>query len=400
MEEEDSLSLISLDVESVSSGNEESISRVSIAVDTSVTDFQVVSSIPGASVYPCALLALFSREAGVVYIAEVLTGRCISQFEFEQPSPLLGLISAPSDSSALFALLTRQRGIYGVVGEDPCLPSLACLQFTSNCFSDPDQLLKALTKIAAVLWMGYEDEAGVLINDLFAQPNKIKSGVLLTAFLRLAKCILNSRPISSLDARWRGLYRHGSKAVSSSSALSLTLYHLRLYGLTSELVIYFYVQGDLSIYKVIITIPPRFISSFSVMSFDFARGRGDSRFVAKQEGMQCLGGRLWPAIESVAPKINGALDAASLFAEVFPPHLAHMVEASGSRCHVLNAFLAGAEVCEIARVLHSRWCRLKQNDLLKPVFKASVEAAMQAGVIDKNIAGSNLLSSEDIFFQT
>lgn len=73
--------------------------------------------------------------------------------------------------------------------------------------------------------------------------------------------------------------------------------------------------------------------------------------------MRCLGGRLWPAIESVAPKISGATDAASLFAEVFPPLLSSMVGANGSRYHVLNAFLAGAEVCEIARVLHSRWCR-------------------------------------------
>ncbi|VDL49165.1 unnamed protein product [Hymenolepis diminuta] len=304
VEEEDALSLILLDVESASLGNEKSISRVSVVVDTSVTDFQVVASITEPSVYPCTLLALFSTEFGVVYITEALTGRCICQLEFEQPSSLLGLISAPNDSGALFALVTRQRGIYGVVGEDPCLPSLACFQLTVDCLSDPDQLLEALTKIAAVLWMGYEDEAGVLINALFGQPNRVKSDVLLTAFLRLVKCILNSRPTSGLDARWRGVTANNS-----------------------------------------------------VISFDFARGCGDSRFVAKQEGMRCLGGRLWPAIESVAPKISGATDAASLFAEVFPPLLSSMVGASGSRYHVLNIFLAGAEVCEIARVLHSRWCR-------------------------------------------
>lgn len=92
-----------------------------------------------------------------------------------------------------------------MVGEDPCLPSLACFQLTVDCLSNPDQLLEALTKIAAVLWMGYEDEAGVLINTLFGQPNRVKSDVLLTAFLRLVKCILNSRPTSGLDARWRGV---------------------------------------------------------------------------------------------------------------------------------------------------------------------------------------------------
>lgn len=122
----------------------------------------------------------------------------------EQPSPLLGLVSTPSDSNALFALITRQHGIYVIFGEDPCLPSIASLQLTADRLSNPDRLLEGLSKIGAILWMGYEEEANGLISSLFGKPNRVKDETLLTAFLRLARCILNSRSNSGPDARWRG----------------------------------------------------------------------------------------------------------------------------------------------------------------------------------------------------
>ncbi|KAM7539058.1 hypothetical protein Aperf_G00000051337 [Anoplocephala perfoliata] len=346
VEEEDALSLVLFDIESTPPGGNELNSRVSIKVDTNAKDFKLINSIPGASVYPCTLLALFSAEARAVYIVEALTGCSVCQIESERPSQLLGVVSAPSDSNALFALITRQHGIYGIVGGDPCLPSIACLQLTSDCLSSPDRLLEGLVKIGAILWMGYEEEANVLIKSLFGKPNRVKNDALLTAFLRLTNCVLNSRPTSGPDARWRGVNNTG------------------------------------------------------ITAFDFACGCGDSRFVAKQESMQRLGGRFWPAVMAATPEISGATDAALLFTELFPPLLSSTVGTTGSRCHILNAFLAGAEVCETARILHSRLCRLKQNALLKPVFKASVDAAVVVGVVDKSTFSNNLLSPEDIFFQT
>lgn len=77
--------------------------------------------------------------------------------------------------------------------------------------------------------------------------------------------------------------------------------------------------------------------------------------------MQCLGRRLWPAVMAATSEISGATDPTLLFAELFPPLLSSVVGTVGNRCHILNAFLAGAEVCETARVLHSRWCRWEFN---------------------------------------
>ncbi len=55
-----------------------------------------------------------------------LTGRCVAQIGFGGPPALVGVVSAPLTSGALFAFVTRQRGIYSLAGEDPSLPSLSC----------------------------------------------------------------------------------------------------------------------------------------------------------------------------------------------------------------------------------------------------------------------------------
>lgn len=68
--EEDTLSLVFLDIESTLPGGDVLNSRASIIADANVTDFQLINSIPGASVYPCTLLALFSAGSGVAYIVE------------------------------------------------------------------------------------------------------------------------------------------------------------------------------------------------------------------------------------------------------------------------------------------------------------------------------------------
>ncbi|VDM32924.1 unnamed protein product [Hydatigera taeniaeformis] len=354
--EKETLCLLSIDVKKAAKG-EEPIALTSFSVETETPDFQMIASLSGLNAYPSTLLALFARDAGTVHIVEALTGRCISQVEFEQTSSLLGVISAPPDSTALFLLVTRQRGVYAIVGEDPCLSTLNPRPFIDQLTKvtslgvEPDQLLEALSRIAAILWMGFEDEAESLITSLFAAPhrNQLTSATPI-AFLRLIRLVLNCRPISGPDARWRGM------------------------------------------------------SSNNALSFDFAR-TGDSRFIAKQQAIECLGMSLWPRVlatlTSDGSGCSKLTDALTLLTEIFPPLLTSE-EASPfhqRRHHILNAFLAGAEVCECARVLHTRWSRLKQNSLLHPVFKSTVEAATLAGVIRGGDV-HNLLSSEDIFFQT
>ncbi|VDK34183.1 unnamed protein product [Taenia asiatica] len=356
--EGETLCLLSMDVKEVAKG-EELAPPTSFSVETATSDFQMIASRSGLNAYPCTLLALFSQDTGVVHIVEALTGRCVSQVEFEQASSLLGVISAPPDSTALFSFVTRQRGVYAVVGEDPCLSTLNPRPFidqltkTASVGVDPDCLLKALSRIAAILWMGFEEEAENLIASLFATPLRSQlASATATAFLRLTRLVLNCLPTSGSDARWRG------------------------------------------------------VTANSVVGFDFAR-TGDSRFIAKQQAMECLGRRLWPkvlaALTSDGNNDGGSklIDASAVLTEVFSPLPAgEGVNPFYQRHHhLLNAFLAGAEVCECARVLHTRWSRLKQNSLLRPVFKATVEAGVLAGVIREGGVHS-LLSSEDVFFQT
>ncbi|KAL5105148.1 hypothetical protein TcWFU_003344 [Taenia crassiceps] len=356
--EKATLCLLSMDVKEVAKGVQLT-SSIPFSVETEPSDFQMIASLSALNAYPCALLALLSRSTGVVHVLESLTGRCVSQVEFEQTSSLLGVISAPPDSTALFFLVTRQRGVYAIVGEDPCLsalnphPFIDQLTKATSVGVDPDQLLEALSRIAAILWMGFEEEAENLITSLFSTPRRTQlASITATAFLRLMRLILNCRPTSGSDARWRG------------------------------------------------------VAANSVLDFDFAR-TGESRFIAKQQAIECLGRRLWPkvlaALTSGSRDDGGSkvIDASAVLAELFSP-LPIDEEANPfhqRRHHLLNAFLAGAEVCECARVLHTRWSRLKQSSLLRPVFKATVEAAVLAGVIREGGA-HNLLSSEDVFFQT
>ncbi|KAL5972211.1 hypothetical protein TSMEX_000079 [Taenia solium] len=356
--ERETLCLLSMDFKEVAKG-EELAPSTSFSVETATSDFQMIASRSGLSAYPCTLLALFSQDSGVVHIVEALTGRCVSRVEFEQASSLLGVISAPPDSTALFSLVTRQRGVYAVVGEDPCLSSLNPRPFIDQLTKiasvgiDPDYLLKALSRIAAILWMGFEEEAENLITSLFATPRRSQlASATATAFLRLIRLILNCLPTSGSDARWRGVMANG------------------------------------------------------VLGFDFAR-TGNSRFIAKQQAMECLGRRLWPKVLAALTSDGNndgsskLIDASAVLTEVFSP----LPAGEGANPfyqrhhHLLNAFLAGAEVCECARVLHTRWSRLKQSSLLRPVFKATVEAAVLAGVIREGGVHS-LLSPEDVFFQT
>ena len=175
------------------------------------------------------------------------------------------------------------------------------------------QLLKVLYRIAAILWMGYEEEAESLVFSLFSSSHQISSSVITTAFIRLVHRILNSQPIGGPDARWR--------VTTVNDANN---------------------------------------------SFDFARGGadGDSRFVAKQQDMQYLARRLWRrVVEAVEAgckgPISGWIGASAVVSELFPP-LESTDESSLrylQRHHMLNALLAGAEVCECARVLYSRWSR-------------------------------------------
>ena len=201
--------------------------------------------------------------------------------------------------------------------------------------------------------MGYEEEAESLVVALFASSHQIPSDVITTAFLRLTRRILNSQPIGGADARWR-------VAMSTDS------------------------------------------------DFDFARGGGgDSRFAVKQQGMQRLGRRLWSQVAAEAEascegfEANRQwLDTSALLAVLFPP-LAEESPRSPRHHHVLNALLAGAEVCECARALHTRWSRLKQSSLLRPVFRSTIDAAVSAGAVaDPTAAHHALLSPEDLFFQT
>ncbi|EUB61238.1 hypothetical protein EGR_03913 [Echinococcus granulosus] len=356
--ERGTLCLLSMDVKDEMKGKKLPPST-SFSVEAGSSDFQLIASLPGVHAYPCILLALVSRDTGVVHIVEALTGHCVSQIEFEQTSSLLGVISAPPNSTALFLFVTRQRGIYAVVGEDPCLSTLDSRPFidqlarTTSLGIDSNQLLEALSRIAAILWMGFEEEAENLITSLFAIPRRSQLiSATAIVILRLTRLILNCRPASGSDARWRG------------------------------------------------------VAANSVLVFDFAR-TGDSRFTAKQQAMQCLGRRFWPKVitalasNGIDAGGSGLIDASAVLTEIFSPlpageevNLFHQ-----RRHHVLNAFLAGAEVCECARALHARWRGLKQSSLLRPVFKGTVEAAALAGVVREGDAHS-LLSSEDIFFQT
>lgn len=182
---------------------------------------------------------------------------------------------------------------------------------TTSIGVDPDQLLEALTRIAAILWMGFEEEAENSITSLFATPRRSQlASAIATAFLQLIRLILNCRPTSGSDARWRG------------------------------------------------------VAANSVLGFDFAR-TGDSRFIAKQQAMECLGRRLWPKVLAALTSDGNAdgdsklIDTSTVLTEVFPP-LPVGEEANPfyqRRHHLLNAFLTGAEVCECARVLHTRWSR-------------------------------------------
>uniref|UniRef100_A0A5K3EM07 Nucleoporin_C domain-containing protein n=1 Tax=Mesocestoides corti TaxID=53468 RepID=A0A5K3EM07_MESCO len=347
---EEPLSLFSVDINQELSDATPS-APVPVAIEHDSLNVELIAPLTGVRTYPCSLLAVFSRESRVIFIIEALTGRCVCQVEFEQTSPLIGVTSAPEGSNALFAFVTRQRGIYSLGGEDPCLANLNCRQLIdrlsrqSSKHLTSDQIDEVLSRTAALLWMGYEQESNDLIRRFFggsSSAHRGLGGAISTAFLRLVRRILDSRPASSSDAR------------SHATATAATL------------------------------------------EFDFARSTEGSRFLAKQQAMQSLCHRLWHSVVATFGDAGENLSTNAIASELFSITNEHGHVASPGVHHLLNAFLIGAELCECANVLYAKSVRNRQYSFLRPIFKAVLQESELSSV---NVS-LNLLKLEEIFFQT